>query len=128
MEPPLVREFERFTSTEVLPFFRSCQISRVPRQSRGFTYEKLLLFNRKKIEFIRYFVIYRPSDPGRILGRALFVVRFDPQAMSLLVSTTASLMIHIAADQLIPAARWSRPADHVFLHVRYHRGHAARTY
>jgi hypothetical protein len=35
---------------------------------------------KKKIEFIRYFVIYRPSDPGRILGRAylLFVSTRKP--------------------------------------------------
>ena len=37
MEPPLVREFERFTSEEASLFSRNCQTSGVPRQSRGFT-------------------------------------------------------------------------------------------
>jgi hypothetical protein len=37
MEPPLVREFERFTPKEASLFSRNCQTLGVPRQSRGFT-------------------------------------------------------------------------------------------
>jgi len=37
MEPPLVREFERFAAEEASLFFRNCQTLGVPRQSRGFT-------------------------------------------------------------------------------------------
>jgi hypothetical protein len=54
MEPPLVREFERFTASEASSFSRICQTSGVPRQCRGFTYGKLntyrQLFNNAKIK------------------------------------------------------------------------------
>lgn len=57
-----------------------------------------------------------PIVAGYIAARYLFV-QISPQIMSLLVGATAGLMIYIAADELMPAARDNSGGQHIFAFI-----------